>query len=85
VSPTFAIGAIGRDGRSVALIELARPDRHRIEALSAYGENEAADFLLDRVREWARRGRPAESDLRITVTYEGDRSRLAVRWPAARR
>jgi protein-L-isoaspartate(D-aspartate) O-methyltransferase len=85
VSPTFAIGAIGRDGRSVALIELARPDRPRIEALSAYGENEAADFLLDRVREWARRGRPAESDLRITVTYAGDRSRLAVRWPAARR
>jgi protein-L-isoaspartate(D-aspartate) O-methyltransferase len=79
--PKFGIGAISRDGGSLALIELARPDRPEVESLKAYGGNEAEEFLLERVREWARRGRPAESDLKIKVTYEKDPSGLALRWP----
>jgi protein-L-isoaspartate(D-aspartate) O-methyltransferase len=78
--PNFGIGAIGRDGASLALIE-ARPDQSKVDFLTAYGGSEAEELLLERVGEWARRGRPAESDIEITVTYEEDQSRLAVRWP----
>jgi protein-L-isoaspartate O-methyltransferase len=81
--PNFGIGAISRDGSSLAVIEAARPDRPKVETLKAYGGGEAEEFLLERVREWGRRGRPAESDIKITVTYEGDESRLALRWPPA--
>lgn len=84
-SANFGIGAISRDGGSLALIELARPDRPKVEALTAYGGNEAEELVLERVREWVRRGRPAESDVRITVTYEEDRSRLRLRWPPVSR
>jgi protein-L-isoaspartate(D-aspartate) O-methyltransferase len=80
VSSFPGIGAIGRDGASLALIELARPGPN-VDSLEVYGGDEAAELLLERVGEWARRGRPAEPDTRITVTYEGDRSRIAVRWP----
>ena len=82
--PSFAIGAIGRDGRSLAVIELFRPERPTIAALQAYGHREAEHFLLDRVGEWARRGRPGPSDLRISIAYDQDRPRLAVRWPPPR-
>jgi protein-L-isoaspartate(D-aspartate) O-methyltransferase len=81
VSSFPGIGTISRDGASLALIELARPDRAKVDSLRAYGGSEAEELLLERVREWARRGRPAESDLEITVTYDEDQSRLAVRWP----
>ena len=79
--PNFGIGAISRDGCSLALIEVARPDRPKVETLKAYGGGQAEEFLLARVREWARRGRPAESDIKITVTYEEGESRLTLRWP----
>jgi protein-L-isoaspartate(D-aspartate) O-methyltransferase len=81
VSSFPAIGTISRDGASLALIEPARPDQRRVESLNAYGGDEAAELLLECVREWARRGRPTEAETRITVTYEGERSRIAVRWP----
>ncbi len=81
MSPVFKIGAIGRDGRSLAVIELGQPDRRRIESFQAYGGNEAEEFLLERVHEWARRGRPAERDIQIGITYEDDQSRISVRWP----
>jgi protein-L-isoaspartate(D-aspartate) O-methyltransferase len=81
VSRFPGIGAISRDGASLALIDLARPDESKVDSLKAYGGSEAEEFLLERVGEWARRGRPAELDIKITVTYEEDRSRLAVRWP----
>ena len=77
----MGVGTISRDGSSLALIELARQDQRTVDALQAYGGEEAAELLLERVGEWARRGRPGESDTRITVTYEGDRSQIAVRWP----
>jgi protein-L-isoaspartate(D-aspartate) O-methyltransferase len=75
----FGVGAISRDGRSLALIQL--PGRPKVASLEAYGAAEAEEFLIDRVGEWDRRGRPSESDIKITVTYENDRSRLALRWP----
>jgi protein-L-isoaspartate(D-aspartate) O-methyltransferase len=83
--PNFGIGAISRDGGSLALIELARPDRPKVEALKAYGHGEAEELLLERVRGWARRGRPAESDAKITVTYKENQSRLGLRWPSVSR
>jgi protein-L-isoaspartate(D-aspartate) O-methyltransferase len=78
--PTFRVGAVGRDGRSLALIE-ARPRRPEVDLIMSYGGDEAETFLRERVREWADRGRPTASDLRITVTYARDRSRLTVGWP----
>jgi protein-L-isoaspartate(D-aspartate) O-methyltransferase len=75
------IGAISRDGSSLALIQLARPGWPEVDCLQAYGGAEAEELLLERVREWDRRGRPSESDIKITVTYENDGSRLALRWP----
>lgn len=85
VTSSPAVGAFGRDGASLAVIDLARPDQPVVDSLLAYGGDEAAELLLDRVGEWARRGRPTESETRITVTYEGDRSRFAVRWPPVSR
>jgi protein-L-isoaspartate(D-aspartate) O-methyltransferase len=79
--PTFGIGVISRDGASLALVEVARPNGPKVEALMAYGGSEAEEFLLEKVRAWARRGRPTESDLRVTVTYEGHESRFRFRWP----
>jgi protein-L-isoaspartate(D-aspartate) O-methyltransferase len=79
--PTFRIGAISRDGASLALIELGRPDRPKVDALKAYGDDDAEEFLLEHVRTWTRRGRPAASDLKLTVTYEKNQSRLSLRWP----
>jgi protein-L-isoaspartate(D-aspartate) O-methyltransferase len=79
--PNFAIGAISRDGASLAIVELARPDQPKVQALKAYGDSEAEEFLFEHVRTWTRRGRPAESDLKIAVTYEGEQSRFGLRWP----
>ena len=74
------IGAISRDGGSLALI-VARAGRPKVEALNAYGGSAAEEFLLESVRGWADRSRPSVSDLEITVTYEENHSRLRLRWP----
>jgi protein-L-isoaspartate(D-aspartate) O-methyltransferase len=79
--PEFGLGSISRDGASLALIQLTRPDQLKVDSLRVFGGDEAADLLLERVSEWARRGRPAESDAQITVTYDEHRSRVSVRWP----
>jgi protein-L-isoaspartate(D-aspartate) O-methyltransferase len=81
VSSFPGIGVIARDGSSFALIAPTRPNAPTVESLGLYGGDETADLLLERVAEWARRGRPTESETRITITYERDRSRIAVRWP----
>jgi len=49
--------------------------------LTSYGMGDAEALVLDRVREWERRGGPTESELAVDATYDGDRSRLTVRWP----
>lgn len=79
--PDFRIGAISRDGVSLALIDISRPEGPKVDTLEAYGGSEAEEFLLEKVRGWARRGRPTEADLRITVSYEGDEPRFRLRWP----
>lgn len=79
----FGVGAISRDGRSLALIE-ARPDRRERGILTAYGGADAEELVLERIRDWERRGCPSEADLRVDVTYDGDRPRLTVRWPRVR-
>ena len=78
--PGFRIGALGRDGASLAVVDVARFEGSRV-VIYAYGGCEAEELLLDGVREWKRRGRPTESDLDLRVTYVDDHPRLAVRWP----
>lgn len=70
----------GYDAALLSLLD-ARPDRRGRGILTSYGMGDAEELVLDRVREWERRGRPTESELAVDATYDGDRSRLTVRWP----
>jgi protein-L-isoaspartate(D-aspartate) O-methyltransferase len=82
-APGFGIGVISRDGASLAVIEpsFARADS-TVSSLRVFGDGDAEQLLMRYVREWERRGRPAEHDLEIRVTYNTDgRSRLTTRWP----
>lgn len=83
--PNFGIGVIGRDGQSLALLELTGNDRSSITSMKAYGTREAEEFLQARIDGWVGRGRPAESDVEITVAYDDDQPQLAYRWPPAER
>lgn len=82
-SGRFAVGLISRDGASLALIEPSfERTNSTISSLLAFGEGEAEGLLLEHVRDWERRGRPADNDLKINVTYDGrGRSRVRARWP----
>jgi protein-L-isoaspartate(D-aspartate) O-methyltransferase len=81
--PRLGIGVIPRSGGSLALIE--PPVTRRTKTISSFrlfGGDEAEELLLKHVRDWDRRGRPAESDLAITVGYhENGTSKLRYRWP----
>ena len=82
----FGIGVISRDGASLAVIEpsFARTNS-TISSLRVFGEREGERLLLQHVRDWERRGRPAEDDLDISVTYDArGGSRVRTRWPRAR-
>jgi protein-L-isoaspartate(D-aspartate) O-methyltransferase len=81
--PGFGIGVITRDGASLALIETSFARRNSlVSSLCTFGREDAAELLLRYVREWDRRGRPAESNLAISVTYDDRRRpRLRYRWP----
>ena len=85
-APGFGIGVITRDGGSLAVIKPSFA-RHKstVSSLVVFGGEEAGELLLRYVREWDRRGRPAESALAITVSYD-DRaaSQLSSRWPRRR-
>jgi protein-L-isoaspartate(D-aspartate) O-methyltransferase len=82
--PEFGVGAITRDGSSLALIELARRCQV-VDSLRVFGSERAVDLLLKPVREWDRRGRPTESELVISAAYDGDRrSRIRHRWAPVR-
>jgi hypothetical protein len=70
--PGFAVGAIFRDGRSLAVLGPT--------ALAAFGDDRAAELLLRRVEDWDRRGRPRESDLSFSVSFGGNDSRVRRRW-----
>lgn len=85
-APGFGIGVITRDGGSLALIKPSFARREStVTSLGVFGGDEAAELLLRHVREWDRRGRPAESALTITVSYDDRRaSQLSYRWPRRR-
>ncbi len=81
-APRFGIGAITRDGTSLALLEptFVRPDS-TISSLRAFGGKGAEQLLRRYIREWERRDRPGESDLMITVKYEANGpAHLSRRW-----
>jgi protein-L-isoaspartate(D-aspartate) O-methyltransferase len=77
-----AIGVAGRGGRSLALVEggLERGDEPQPLRLAAYGDGEAEEFLRGAIERWQERGRPAEAELRLTIRFDGGRSRISRRW-----
>jgi protein-L-isoaspartate(D-aspartate) O-methyltransferase len=82
-APRFGVGAISRDGASLAVVEPSfnRADR-RVSAMRAYGTDEAERLLRARVADWDARGRPDAAGLAISVRYdEGGASRVTYRWP----
>jgi len=67
----FAIGVISRDGSSLAVIEPSfAHSNSTVSTLRVFGESDAERLLLQHVRDWERRGRPAEGDLELSVTYD---------------
>jgi protein-L-isoaspartate(D-aspartate) O-methyltransferase len=84
--PRRGIGVITRDGRSLAVIEPPTGRRRTISSLRAFGGEEAEELLLEHIRDWDRHGRPAESSLAISVSYDESRiSKLRYRWQDATR
>jgi protein-L-isoaspartate(D-aspartate) O-methyltransferase len=82
-APRFGVGAIARDGASLALVEpmFDRAERP-VSSLLAFGTDEAENLLRDRVADWNARGRPDAGDLAITVRYDAaGTSRITHRWP----
>jgi hypothetical protein len=82
-APRFGVGAISRDGASLAVVEPSfnRADR-RVSAMRAYGTDEAERLLGARVADWDTRGRPDAAGLAISVRYaESGASRVMYRWP----
>ena len=81
VSPPRA-GVISRDGRSLALLA----GRGEVfDRILAYGDGEAEDRLVAAVERWNARGRPAEDELTMQVTFRDGRSRVACSWSSGAR
>jgi hypothetical protein len=78
------VGAIARDGASLALVEPTFDRAQRsVSSLLAFGGDAAERLLRDRVDDWAARGRPDAADLAITVRYDAEgNSRITYRWPS---
>ena len=76
------IGVLGRGGGSLALVEgrLEQGDRPSPQRLAAWGEPEAEEVLRRAVERWQQRGRPAEAELRLAVSFDGGASRITRRW-----
>lgn len=76
------IGVVGRGGRSLALVEgrLERGDRPSPQRLAAWGGPEAEALLRRAVERWRERGQPAESELRLAVSFDDGGSRISRRW-----
>ena len=55
-------------------------DRPSAQRLAAWGGPEAEAYLRRAIGRWHDRGRPAEPELRLTVTFEGGVSRVSRRW-----
>jgi protein-L-isoaspartate(D-aspartate) O-methyltransferase len=83
-APRFGVGAISRDGGSLALIEPTFDSgERRVSSLLAFGGDAAERLLRARVDDWAARGRPGAADLAIAVRYDdAGASRVTYRWPS---
>jgi protein-L-isoaspartate(D-aspartate) O-methyltransferase len=82
-APRFGVGAVSRDGASLAVVEptMERADRP-VSTMLAYGTEDAQRLLAERVADWNVRGRPDAADLAITVRFDqGGASRVTYRWP----
>ena len=82
-APRYGVGAISRDGASLAVVEPSydRADRP-VSSILLFGTDQAERLVRARVDDWDARGRPEAADLRITVRYdESGASRVTVRWP----
>lgn len=82
-APRFGVGALSRDGASLAVVEPSydRADR-AVSAMLAYGTEAAQRLVAARVADWDARGRPDAADLAITVRFDpSGASRVTYRWP----
>jgi protein-L-isoaspartate(D-aspartate) O-methyltransferase len=78
----LAIGAIGRGGRSLALVEgrWEGGDAPTPQRLLAFGDPEAEEYLSSALDAWADRGLPGREHLRLAVKFRDGRSRISHRW-----
>jgi protein-L-isoaspartate(D-aspartate) O-methyltransferase len=81
VNPGWGVGAISRDGRSLAyVVGLGTPNGTTIASFAAHGGDEAEQRLAAAAEAWDRLGRPGPDRLRVEVAYEGRRPGLHTRW-----
>ena len=79
--PGWAIGLIGRDGASLAYVEMHTDGaERRIGSLVSHGDTGAERALLAAVRDWDELGRPGRERLQLAVDYREGRSRLRLSW-----
>ena len=84
VLPEWGVGAISRDGRSLAYVSgRASNQRRTIGALAAHGSHTAERRLAAAIRAWAELGRPGPEQLLVEVAYQGRQARLRSRWRPA--
>jgi protein-L-isoaspartate(D-aspartate) O-methyltransferase len=82
-APRFGIGAVTRDGGSLALVEPAFGRDSTVSSLRAFGADGAERLLRDSVEDWDARGRPGAADLTVTVSFDATGGpRIRPRWPA---
>lgn len=79
----MGIGVVGRGCRSLALVAMWPPVIERgpsTARLLAFGERDAEDVVDQVLGGWSSRGRPAEENLGVTVSFDGDEGRIRHRW-----
>lgn len=78
----LSLGAVGRSGRSLALVQgrWEGGERPAPQRLLAFGEDEAEEYLRSALQAWDTRGRPGRNQLRIRVDFRGERSRISHNW-----
>jgi protein-L-isoaspartate(D-aspartate) O-methyltransferase len=78
----LALGAIGRGGRSLALVEgrWEGGDRPTAQRLLAHGDADAERYLVSMLEAWDARGRPGLERLSIRIVFGTRGQRIAHRW-----
>jgi protein-L-isoaspartate(D-aspartate) O-methyltransferase len=79
--PLWGVGAITRDGRSLAYV-VGGPKARSLTTLRAHGDPRAEEELLDVVSRWAAAGQPSLDRLSISVRYDGAAPRLRWTYPS---